>query len=75
MFTIQERTAVVSARLRGMSYEKVREDFVQTFKNPGDSRQVITPLNKLRLFVEGGGVMNSKLYAAEIHTIEELNKE
>ncbi|KAJ4445525.1 hypothetical protein ANN_12205 [Periplaneta americana] len=44
MLTIQKRIAVVSARLRGMTYEQVRQDFERRFRKPGPTRQAIRDL-------------------------------
>lgn len=38
MLTLEERIAVVGARLRGLSYEAVQAEFVRKFGKPGPTR-------------------------------------
>ena len=44
MLTKEERRAVVSARLRGMTYEQMRAEFVRKFRKPGPTRLTIKNL-------------------------------
>lgn len=49
MLTKEERIAVVSARLRGMTYEQVRTDFARRFRKTGPTRLAIkTLVNKFQ---------------------------
>ena len=49
MLTIEERTALVYARLRGMTYEEVRKEFSRKFRKPGPTRLAIkTLVNKFK---------------------------
>ena len=44
MLTKEERIAVVSARLHGMTYEQMRADFARKFRKPGSTRLTINKL-------------------------------
>ena len=44
MLTKEERIAVVSARLGGMTYEQTRADFARKFRKPGTTRLAIKNL-------------------------------
>ena len=44
MLTKEERIAVVSARLRSMTYEQTRADFARKFRKPGPTRLALKNL-------------------------------
>ena len=44
MIIKEERIAVVSAHLRGMTYEQTRADFARRFRKPGPTRLAIKNL-------------------------------
>ena len=46
MYTIEERTAVISYRLREMTYEEARESFMRKFHKLGHTRHVIEKMVK-----------------------------
>ena len=49
MYPIEERTAVISHRLRGMMYEEARDSFTRKFHKPAPSRHAIKKMvNKFK---------------------------
>ena len=58
MLTIEERIALVSARLRLLSYEQVRQDFERKFHKPAPTRANIRML--VNKFKRTGSVVDEK---------------
>ena len=58
MLTKEERIAVVSARLRGMTYEQTRTDFARKFRKPGPTRLAIK--NLVNKFQRTGSVADEE---------------
>ena len=58
MLTTEERTAVACARLRGLTYEKVREEFTLKFRKEGPSRHAIKDL--VNKFKRTGSVLDEQ---------------
>ena len=58
MLTKEERIAVVSARLRGMTYEQTRADFARRFRKPGPTRLAIK--NLVNKFQRTGSVADEE---------------
>ena len=58
MLTTEERTAIVCSRLRGLTYEQVREDFTRKFRKEGPSRQAIKDL--VNKFKRTGSVLDEQ---------------
>ena len=58
MLTKEERIAVVSARLRGMTYVQTRADFARKFRKPGPTRLAI--MNLVNKFQRTGSVADEE---------------
>ncbi|PSN48236.1 hypothetical protein C0J52_03592 [Blattella germanica] len=58
MLTKEESIAVVSARLRGMTYEQTRADFAHRFRKPGPTRLAIK--NLVNKFQRTGSVADEE---------------
>ena len=58
MLTKEERIAVVSARLRGMTYEQTRADFARKFRKPDPTRLAIK--NLVNKFQRTGSVADEE---------------
>jgi hypothetical protein len=66
MLNIEERAAVVSARLHGLSYEQVQQSFERKFRNPAPTRA------NIRLLVNKFKITGSVLRLGVLQTSEDV---